>query len=214
MASTHTQGTDNQSSTRTCSCSMVPPPASERRPIVISGPRAHDKFAIYESLVEIHDDRLIRPPCHTTRDPQYWEIDGFPHYFVSRFEFLNLLHADRFFQYQYFENNHYGTSMETVRRLQENGFASVFDTNLTGKSLLTKYQILDPRYVFMRPPNTDYLETRLRDRGMDEDKIQEEITSAEKEWDAAEASGLFDIVIINDGSEKAFRKLEAFALGL
>ncbi|OBS22561.1 hypothetical protein FPOA_08898 [Fusarium poae] len=184
------------------------------RPIVICGLRRNDKYTMYQNLVEFHEDKFTRPPNHTTRWPAPWEIDAGSEIFVCRGDFLNLLHGDRFFHWQYFEGNHYGTSMDTVASLQKQGMVSIFETDLTGHSLTTKYQCLNPRYVFIRPPNAEYLRSSPVTRGMDEDSLQYVISYTEKDLDTTEESGIFDLVIINDDPDKAFQKLEAFALGL
>jgi guanylate kinase len=73
---------------------------------------------------------------------------------------------------------------------------------------------INPRFVFIKPPNFEVLEARLRGRGTeDEDSIQRRLTRARAELACAE-TGVHDKIIINDDLEKAFQDLEDFVFNM
>ena len=72
---------------------------------------------------------------------------------------------------------------------------------------------LDPVYLFISPPDTGTLKTRLRGRGTDsEEAIQKRLRTAIAEIEYAK-TGAHDIVIINDDLNRAYEKFKKVALG-
>ncbi len=71
----------------------------------------------------------------------------------------------------------------------------------------------DARYIFIRPPSVEALESRLRDSGVTEDEIKVVLGRAPTEIKLAATRG-FDKIIVNNTVEAACKCLEAFIYGL
>jgi guanylate kinase len=70
---------------------------------------------------------------------------------------------------------------------------------------------LDARYIFIKPPSLETLETRLRGRGTEKDtEVQKRLTQAEIELEYANVPGAHDKVIVNGDLEKAFEQLDEY----
>lgn len=70
---------------------------------------------------------------------------------------------------------------------------------------------LNAKFIFIKPPSMEELETRLRGRGTeDEDSLQKRLTQARNELAFAELPGSHDKIIINDDLERCYRELEGY----
>jgi len=86
----------------------------------------------------------------------------------------------------------------------------LLDIEIEGVKRL-KASSIDARYVFIRPPSLETLETRLRSRGTEkEEEAQKRLAQARVELEYAETPGVYDKIIINDDLEKAYTELEDF----
>lgn len=156
---------------------------------------------------------------HTTRKPRPHEVEGSSYYFVSRDKFESLITEDTFIEYAEFNDNLYGTSKQTVISQTANGSVVLLDIEIEGVKQLKEEQSragsqINPRFVFIKPPNFEVLEARLRGRGTeDEGSIQRRLAQARVELDYAE-TGVHDKIIINNDLEKAFKDLEDFVFNM
>ena len=70
---------------------------------------------------------------------------------------------------------------------------------------------IEARYVFIAPPSTEILESRLRGRGTEkEESIQKRLEQAKLEMEYSKTEGVHDLIIVNDDLEKAYQELEGF----
>jgi guanylate kinase len=68
-------------------------------------------------------------------------------------------------------------------------------------------------YVFISPPSLDALRSRLVNRGTESDEsLATRLASAAAEIDYARQPGSYDLVIVNDDVERAYRILEDVAI--
>lgn len=193
-------------------------PLSGRRPIVISGPSGVGKSTLFRRLMETHPDVFATTVSHTTRKPRPGEIEGVTYYYVSRDRFQSLIEETAFIEYTEFNGNFYGTSKQTIVDQIAKGLIILLDIEMEGVKQLKKEQLkagsqINPRFVFIKPPSYEALETRLRSRGTeDERSIQDRLGRARAELDFAE-TGVHDKVIINQDLDDAFQELEEFVFG-
>jgi guanylate kinase len=109
----------------------------------------------------------------------------------------------------------YGTSKQTIINQTAKGSVVLLDIEMEGVKKLKEEQSkadsqINPRFVFIKLPNFQVLEARLRGRGTeDEGSIQRRLAQARFEHDYAE-TGAHDKIIINEDLEKAFQDLEEF----
>ncbi|KAK4148408.1 hypothetical protein C8A00DRAFT_39029 [Chaetomidium leptoderma] len=186
-------------------------------PIVISGPSGVGKGTLCQRLLDAYPEIFATTVSHTTRKPRPGEVEGSAYYFVSRDKFESLITEGIFIEFAEFNGNLYGTSKQTVIDQTARGSVVLLDIEMEGVKQLKEEQSkadsqINPRFVFIRPPNFEALEARLRRRGTeDEGSIQRRLAQATTELAYAE-TGVHDKIIINDDLDKAFQDLEDFIL--
>ncbi|KAL2758960.1 hypothetical protein ACRALDRAFT_1062050 [Sodiomyces alcalophilus JCM 7366] len=188
---------------------------SDRRPIVISGPSGVGKSTLCKKLLAAHPGTFAITVSHTTRAPRAGEAEGITYYYVSRDTFESLIKKDTFIEYTEFNGNLYGTSKQTVVDQAAKGLVVLLDIEMKGIKQLQSEQLkadsqINPRYIFIRPPNITVLEERLRGRRTeDESSIRRRLARARTELDFSQ-TGVYDKIIVNHDLEAAFRELEEF----
>jgi len=186
----------------------VPPP--DRRPVVISGPSGVGKGTLCQKLFDAHPDTFGLTVSHTTRKPRAGEVEGVTYFFVSPSAFSSLISQDALVEYTFFGNNYYGTSKQTIVDQTAKGLVVVLDIEMEGVKRI-KASSINARYVFIKPPSFEMLETRLRNRGTEkEEDIQKRLAQAKVELEYADTPGVHDKIIVNDDFEKAYAELEEF----
>ncbi|KAF4944394.1 hypothetical protein FSARC_14687 [Fusarium sarcochroum] len=182
------------------------------RSIVISGPSGVVKDTLIKRLKDAHPSKFSTIVSHTTRQKRPDEKEGVDYCFISSTQFRSMIHWEEFVEHTIYNGHHYGTSERAVRLELKIGGTLLLDINIGGVKSLQRSQSLNPRYVFIRPPNLDALKARLKARGTeDEESIKGRLAEAEAELEFAETAGIFDMIIINDDLDEAYRHLEEFA---
>ena len=69
---------------------------------------------------------------------------------------------------------------------------------------------LNPLYIFIKPPNMQVLEQRLRCRGTEtEEAIRKRLDAADMEMAYGDTPGNYDYVIVNDDLDVAYEQLKS-----
>ncbi|KPM03179.1 guanylate kinase-like protein 1 [Sarcoptes scabiei] len=72
---------------------------------------------------------------------------------------------------------------------------------------------LNPRFVFIKPPNLEALEERLRGRGTEtEESLRRRLDRAIDELRFGQIEGMFDLIITNDDIDQAYSILREFVV--
>lgn len=183
----------------------------DRRPIVISGPSGVGKGTLAQMLLDKHPGVFTETVSHTTRGPRKDEVEGQAYYFVSPSTFNDLLSRGGFVEHTYFSGNSYGTSEQTITERMAKGLVVILDIDTRGVEQMKAGSRIDARYVFIKPPNFDTLEKRLRSRGTEsEGQIEKRLQQAREELKYADTPGVFDKIIVNAQLQEAYDTLEAF----
>lgn len=189
---------------------MAPTHPTDRRPLVISGPSGVGKGTLIRRLFDTHPETFTLSVSHTTRKPRPGEAHGVDYFYVSVAEFEDVIAADGFVEHAQFGSNRYGTSKATIEEQTAKGRVVVLDIEMEGVKQIRASSI-DARFVFVKPPNFEALEKRLRGRGTeDEGSIAKRLDQAKKELEYADTPGVHDIVIINDDLDTAYKQLEDY----
>ena len=107
----------------------------------------------------------------------------------------------------------YGTSKKAVRTVDEAGKICIFDIEMEGVKQVKACPDLDPMYAFIKPPSMEVLEARLRGRKTEtEEALKKRLDKAREELAFGEEPGNFDVIIVNDDLEEAYKKLREFVL--
>lgn len=100
------------------------PPATTTpgpRPIVISGPSGSGKSTLLKRLFAAYPTHFGFSVSHTTRAPRPGEEHGIAYIFTTKEDFLKLVDEGGFIEHAQFGSNLYGTSVEAVRKVRDEG---------------------------------------------------------------------------------------------
>ncbi|KAL7939069.1 guanylate kinase [Trichoderma chlorosporum] len=189
-------------------------PVPDVRPIIISGPSGVGKGTLIQMLNDAHPGVFTKTVSHTTRQPREGETEGSTYFYVSEPAFESLISENAFVEYTYFSGNYYGTSKRTITDQMAKGLVVVLEIDIQGVKQMRETAIIDARYVFIKPPSFDDLETRLRKRSTEtEASIKKRLGQAKHELEQAETLGLYDMILVNENLAVSYDKLETFVWG-
>ena len=173
--------------------------------IVLSGPSGAGKSTVISKVMQSRDD-LAFSVSATTRTPRAGEVDGVNYYFVSRQDFLNMVHDDQLLEHAEYVGNLYGTPRKPVEEALSVGTSIILDIEVQG-ALQVKQHMPEAITIFLVPPSFDELERRLRGRQSEsEEKIQRRIEQARREYAVA---GQYDYIIVNGDPYTAANELNS-----
>ena len=170
--------------------------------LIISGPSGSGKTSIIERL---RDHPQVRVSVNvTTRDARGGEVDGRDYTFVTREEFVAMKEQGLFVETNdvFTNGNLYGSlRSELDAALAEPGVCYIMEVDVVGA-----HNIRDAgykgRHVFIAPPSPEVLETRLRQRGTDDEQaIAKRLGRAAEERTLAEEDRAE--IVVNDQLDKA-----------
>lgn len=174
--------------------------------IVLSGPSGVGKATVRQALFKSPDHKFTYSVSMTTRKPRQGEIDGQDYYFVTEEEFLKRIKEGKFLEYAKFVGNYYGTPMEQVQQMIDQGDEVVLEIEVEG-AMQVKAKMPDAVLVFIAPPTYGALKTRLLGRGTEtEDIIMERVSKAHRELTLAAG---YDYIVINDDVDNAADRIKA-----
>lgn len=171
---------------------------------VVSGPSGSGKT----TLCRMVEDRLgiSHSVSCTTRPPRGSEVDGKDYRFVDDAAFDQMIQSGVFLEWAQVHGNRYGTPLNGVLEAKRNGKDLILDLDTQG-ALIVHSKDPDALLVFIDIPDS-VLEERLGRRGTEDyDKMRKRLSQARRE---RESKDQYDIVVVNDDLEEAYRRLEAF----
>ncbi len=175
--------------------------------IVVSGPSGVGKGTICNKL--INELNAWYSVSTTTRAPREGEIDGVNYYFVSKEEFEKRIANGEFLEYNYYNDNYYGTSKKTVLEKMEEGVNVFSEIDVNGAHNIKKL-FPDALLIYIAPPSMEELKKRLIGRGTESmEKIESRLKIAEKEMQEID---FYDYVVVNDDLEKATNEVREIIL--
>ncbi|XP_077295958.1 MAGUK p55 family member stardust isoform X2 [Arctopsyche grandis] len=183
------------------------PRASHKRPIVLIGPPNIGRHELRQRLME-DSQRFAAAIPHTSRPRKENEVAGQDYHFISRTQFEADILNRKFVEHGEYEKAYYGTSLEAIRTVVNSGKICVL--NLHPQSLkLLRNSDLKPYTVLVAPPSLEKLrQKKLRNgEAYKEEELKEIIATArdmESRW-----GHLFDMIIINNDTQRAYTQLLA-----
>jgi len=181
-------------------------------PLVLCGPSGSGKSSLMKKLTSEFKEYFGFSVSHTTRAPRPGEVNGADYHFVSRETMEQLVKEGAFLEHAIFSGNMYGTSKAAVDTVASSGKICILDIDVQGVKLI-KQSELEPNYVFIKPPNREALEERLRARRTESaESLAKRLAAAEAEMVYGETPGNFDLVIVNDDLERAYSDLRKYML--
>ena len=178
------------------------------RLVVLSGPSGVGKGTVLRGLLEVCPNARRVVTC-TTREPGLDEVEGRDYFFLSEEEFRRKIDEGYFLEYAQVHLNWYGTPLESVRKILDQGKTALLEIDVQG-GLTVKGKMPDAVMVFVAPPSYDELERRLRDRNRDsEESIAKRLENARNE---IEQIPRYEYLVLNDEIELAVDRLRAIIL--
>lgn len=174
--------------------------------LLISGPSGSGKSSLLKRLFSEFDG-LYFSISSTTRAPRAGEINGVNYHFISQAEFEADIKAGHFLEWAKVHENYYGTSLKPVVEALNANKVVVFDIDVQGYFLASKLYKELITSVFVTTKDASTLETRLRNRGSDDEaSIIKRLQNAKEEIKHLDK---YDYIIINDDLDKAYDEFKA-----
>ncbi|KAJ8004117.1 hypothetical protein DPEC_G00155450 [Dallia pectoralis] len=177
---------------------VVKLPAFKRKTLVLLGAHGVGRRHIKNTLITKHPDRFAYPIPHTTRPPKKDEENGKNYYFVSHDQMMQDISNNDYLEYGSHEDAMYGTRLETIRQIHEQGMISILDVEPQALKVLRTAEFA-PYVVFIAAPTIT--------PGMNEDdslqRLQKESEGLQKTY-----AHYFDQTIINNEIDDTIRLLE------
>lgn len=179
--------------------------------IVFSAPSGSGKTTIVRALLKRPELNLAFSISATSRPPRGEEVDGKDYYFLSQKEFEQNIRDGAFLEWEeVYPGQHYGTLLEEVNRLLEEGKNVVFDIDVIGGLNIKKQFNDEALALFVKPPSIEVLAQRLEQRGTDSsEKIHMRLEKARLELSQAPN---FDHAVINESLDQAIEQAHELIL--
>uniref|UniRef100_A0A9J8AP59 Discs, large homolog 4a (Drosophila) n=1 Tax=Cyprinus carpio carpio TaxID=630221 RepID=A0A9J8AP59_CYPCA len=171
------------------------------RPIIILGPV---KDRVNDDLLSEFPDKFGSCVPHTTRPKREYEVDGRDYHFVSSREQMEKdIQNHRFIEAGQYNSHLYGTSVQSVREVAEQGKHCILDVSANAVRRLQAAQ-LHPIAIFVRPKSLEnVLEINTR---LTEEQARKGMDRAIKlEQDFLEC---FSAIVEGDSFEEVYHKVK------
>merc|ERR1712156_212006 len=186
---------------------MVSPGPS---PLVLCGPSGAGKSTLLKKMLDQYKNQFGFSVSHTTRSPRAGEEDGVAYNFVTKPQMEAAIDNDEFIEHATFAGNMYGTSKAAVKNVMDKGVICILDIDVQGVKSMKK-TTFNSNYIFVCTPSLEVLEERLKGRGTEtEESLKKRLELAKVDMEYGKAEGNFDLLIVNDKIEDAYRELETF----
>uniref|UniRef100_A0A3P8UL66 Calcium/calmodulin dependent serine protein kinase n=1 Tax=Cynoglossus semilaevis TaxID=244447 RepID=A0A3P8UL66_CYNSE len=177
---------------------VVKLPAFQRKTLVLLGAHGVGRRHIKNTLITKQPDRFAYPIPHTTRPPKKDEENGKNYYFVSHNQMMQDISNNEYLEYGSHEDAMYGTRLETIRKIHQQGLLAILDVEPQALKVLRTAEFA-PYVVFIAAPTIT--------PGITED---ESLQQLQKESDILQKTyaHYFDQTIINNEIDETIRLLE------
>ncbi|XP_006017753.1 MAGUK p55 subfamily member 4 [Alligator sinensis] len=185
-------------------------PSDRNRLIVLVGPSGVGINELRRRLIQTNPCRFQSVVPHTTRAQKSYEVNGREYHYVSKETFENLVYTHRMLEYGEYKGNLYGTSVDAVRTVLDEGKVCIVDLEPQGIQVARTHE-LKPYIIFIKPPSmsrmrqsrenariiTDYyVNIRFKEEDL------EEMEDSAKKMEA-QFGQFFDEVVVNDSLQEA-----------
>ncbi len=172
--------------------------------IVVSGPSGVGKGTICNALIS--ELSAWYSVSSTTRKPREGEVNGVNYFFITKEEFEEKIKNGDFLEYNYYNENYYGTSKEVVLDKINAGTNVFCEIDVNGAHNIKKI-FPDALLIYIAPPSIEVLRERLLSRGTESiEKINQRLEIAEKELKEID---FFDYVVVNDDLDTAINEVRS-----
>ncbi|KAB0379321.1 hypothetical protein FD755_007105 [Muntiacus reevesi] len=196
------------------SCAGARRPADKHRLVVLVGPSGVGVNELRRQLIELNPNRFQSAVPHTTRSKKSYEMDGREYHYVSKETFESLMYSHRMLEYGEHRGHLYGTSVDAVQAVLDDGKICVLDLDPQGIQV-ARTQELKPYVIFIKPSNMSCMKRSRKnakiitdyfvDMKFKDEDLQEMEDLAQKM--ETQFGQFFDHVIVNDNLQDACAQL-------
>ncbi|XP_051479842.1 MAGUK p55 subfamily member 4 [Apus apus] len=189
-------------------------PSDRNRLIILVGPAGVGVNELRRRLIASNPREFQSAVPHTTRVQKSYEMNGREYHYVSKETFENMVYSHRMLEYGEYKGYLYGTSIDAVRTVLDEGKICVIDLEPQGIQIARTHE-LKPYIIFIKPSSISCMrQTRKNARiitdyyvnmKFKEEDLQEMEDSAKKM--EAQFGQFFDQVIVNDNLQEASAQL-------
>ncbi|XP_068125947.1 peripheral plasma membrane protein CASK isoform X14 [Hyperolius riggenbachi] len=186
---------------------VVKLPAFKRKTLVLLGAHGVGRRHIKNTLITKHPDRFAYPIPHTTRPPKKDEENGKNYFFVSHDQMMQDISNNEYLEYGSHEDAMYGTKLETIRKIHEQGLIAILDVEPQALKVLRTAEF-SPFVVFIAAPTITPSINELPRwcRKLPDESLQR--LQKESEILQRTYAHYFDLTIINNEIDETIRHLE------
>ncbi|XP_009867311.1 PREDICTED: MAGUK p55 subfamily member 4 [Apaloderma vittatum] len=189
-------------------------PTDRNRLIILVGPAGVGVNELRRRLIASNPRQFQSAIPHTTRVQKSYEMNGREYHYVSKETFENMVYSHRMLEYGEYKGSLYGTSVDAVRTVLDEGKICIIDLEPQGIQAARTHE-LKPYIIFIKPCSISCMrQTRKNARiitdyyvnmKFKEEDLQEMEDSAKKM--EAQFGQFFDQVIVNDNLQEASAQL-------
>lgn len=173
--------------------------------IVIVAPSGTGKSTLMKRIRKDFSNEIIESISYTTRPMRPGENDGVDYFFIEKDSFETMIQNNEFIEWALVHGDYKGTSKKFIQNKINEGANIIFDLDVQGTDSMKKEFGEQAIAIFIKPPNFDVLEKRLRGRGTEDEKaIKTRLENAKLELSRSED---YDYSIVNDDVEIAYQDL-------
>ncbi|XP_032715959.1 MAGUK p55 subfamily member 4 [Lontra canadensis] len=189
-------------------------PSEQHRLVVLVGPSGVGVNELRRQLIELNPEHFQSAVPHTTRSKKSYEMDGREYHYVSKEVFESLVYSHRMLEHGEYKGHLYGTSVDAVQTVLDEGKICVMDLEPQGIQL-ARTQELKPYVIFIKPSSMSCMKQSRKnakiitdyfvDMKFKDEDLQEMEDLAQKM--EAQFGQFFDHVIVNDHLQDACAQL-------
>ncbi|XP_061818032.1 55 kDa erythrocyte membrane protein isoform X4 [Nerophis lumbriciformis] len=174
---------------------VVQLPAFKRKTLVLIGAPGVGRSHIKNVLLTKYPEKFSYPLPHTTRVQRKDEENGQEYYFISNEVMSKGISNNELLEYGSFQGNMFGTKIETIHTIYEQGKIALLDIEPQTLKVLRTADFA-PLVVFIAPTNTA--------------TQTENLQMIQKESDAILTAyrHVFDVIIVNNDVEESVKGVE------
>lgn len=174
--------------------------------LVLSSPSGAGKTTLSRNLLELEENVTLSISV-TTRPRRPSEIDGVHYRFLTKRQFELMRDAGDLLEWAEVHGNFYGTPREPVEKALAAGRDVLFDIDWQGTQQLYASMRADVVSVFVLPPSTAELKSRLERRAQDSPAII--LQRLRNAIDEIAHWREYDYVLVNRDLDKSFARVRA-----
>lgn len=176
--------------------------------IVFCGPSGSGKGTVEKRFINDPEFNFHFSISATTRPARPKEEDGVNYHFLTRGEFEKWIEEDKFLEYAEFINNYYGTPIEPVKKMLNEGKNVFLEIEILGVLQVIE-KIPEAVTIFFSPPSIHELERRLIGRGTETPEvIKGRVDRAREEMKYSDNKKIFKYKVVNSNVRKAAEEIK------